>query len=779
MTDLDPDELRRISKTVADIYGDATVRLLEVVKRRMAQGADEPGWAEAKLLEIAGLRADAAEVIAQLEVDAPPALRKAIEDAHRFGAMAAHETATLSPTLKPVTNQRAVEALARETITKVTGTHGGILRSVDDMFRTIIAEVSAPGVVSGSESTGAAVQRALNRFADAGITGFRDKAGRNWRLDTYAEMATRTSAGRAMIDGRVEQYVADGREFVIVSDSPQECKLCRPFEGRGLSISGRGVGTDVGGIRIIATLDEARRAGLQHPNCFPGWVSVSGPAPTAGDRRWYEGDLVVIHTASGIELPVTPNHPILTPRGWVDAGSLDVGDHVIRHSVHGEGRGAAGDDPDEELRPSSISDAFGALWESVEMSTVTVPASPEQFHGDGTVDGEVDVVAPARLLLDDLESSFDEQLSESGLAGVGMRPSTLVGGGPLLEGGLCVFHASNGFVGGSDERFSVGVAHALPPADSGGAPSDASVMAFQQVGDCGLGDTAPGADRRLSFPSRVAGEDFFSRRFVDEERPSSDPGLIESAAHDLLADADGGRDLAHRLAALVAPDQIVNVDRYPWRGHVFNLQTTPGWYAANAIVVHNCTHDLRPVIPGLTRPFQSTETPEPARKAAAVAAKAEAEVKRQDRRAAVAMDPASAREANEKRRNAVRVAERARAQEKAAKVDVEAKTKASVDEFRQQVAQSAKASKVAKSALDRASKASSTTAQGKAARRLKAGLAVAAVVASLADSDDLTESQALQLAVAAERLARGEITDEEYRRLVREITGTDSRGRRR
>lgn len=173
----------------------------------------------------------------------------------------------VSTTLKPVTNQRAVEALARETITKVTRSHGGILRSVDDAFRAVIAEVSAPGVVTGSESTQAAVQRALNRFADRGITGFVDKAGRNWALDTYAEMATRTSAGRAMIDGRIEQYVDDGREFVVVSDSPQECKLCRPFEGKGLSLSGAGVGSEYGGIEIVATLDDARRAGLQHPSC--------------------------------------------------------------------------------------------------------------------------------------------------------------------------------------------------------------------------------------------------------------------------------------------------------------------------------------------------------------------------------------------------------------------------------------------------------------------------------------------------------------------------------
>lgn len=455
MSDLDPDELRRIAKTVSDIYSDSTVRLLEMVKRRMARGINEPGWAEAKLLETVGLRADAAKIIAQLEAEAIPALRKAIEQAHAFGAAGGRETLEVGQTLKPRTNRRAVEVLARETITKVTASHGGILRSVDDIYRTIIAEVSAPGVVSGSESTGAAVQRALNRFADQGITGFVDKAGRNWQLDTYAAMATRTAAGRAMIDGRMETYKADGRKFVIVSNSPEECSMCRPWEGKVLSIDGDGVGAEYGGFRVAGTLAEARSAGLQHPRC---------------------------------------------------------------------------------------------------------------------------------------------------------------------------------------------------------------------------------------------------------------------------------------------------------------------------------THDLRPVIPGLTRPFESTETPEPARKAATVAAKAEAEVKRQDRRAAVSMDPALEREAAAKSANAARVAEKARAQEKAAMVDAEAKTKSSTDELRQQVA---KASKAAKSALDLASKASPTTAQGKAARRLKAGLAVAAVVASLADSDDLTESKELQLAVAAERLARGEITDQEYRRLVREITGTGSRGRRR
>lgn len=634
MTDLDPDELRRISKTVSDIYSDSTVRLLEMVKRRMARGINEPGWAEAKLLETVGLRADAAKIIAQLEAEAIPALRKAIEQAHAFGAAGGRETLEVAKTLKPRTNQRAVEVLARETITRVTASHGGILRSIDDAYRTIIAEVSAPGVVSGSESTGAAVQRALNRFADSGITGFVDRAGRNWQLDTYAEMATRTSAGRAMIDGRIEQYLEDDRQFVIVSDSPEECKLCRPFEGKGLSLTGKGVGSKFGGIDIIATLDEARSKGFQHPNCFPGWVSVSGPTPVGGDRRWYEGDLVVIHTASGVELPVTPNHPILTPRGWVAAGALDVGDHVVRHVGHAEGPVA--DNPHEHLSPTSISDAFGALRESVEMATVTVPASPEQFHGDGSVDGEVDVVAPASLLLDDAQAVLGQDLSETGFAGVNVRAFPLVGDGSGLKLGLCALHASCGVVGGPDKRLPVGGAHTLPPADGGITSPYAGTVAGEQIRDGGLVEPERNGDPVLGLAGPVAGNDQVGRVLVDEELAKLGPGFNETSPYHLLADANGGRDLADRLASVVAPDEVVYVDRYAWSGHVYNLETGEGWYTANAIVVHNCTHDLRPIIPGLTKRYGSTEDPEGDRRRTAEARKT-AEKRRRARRAAVQM----------------------------------------------------------------------------------------------------------------------------------------------
>lgn len=262
---LDPDAIARASKVVSDIYGDAVARMLTQVAKRMARGIDEPGWAEAKLLDLIALRADAQAIVAELAETGPPAVQKAIAEASEAGRTAAARQMRVS--LQPTTNTSAVEALARETVGRLTGTHDGILRSIDDIYRQVVAEVSAPGVVTGTETRIQATQRALDRWAAKGVTGFRDAAGRNWELESYAEMATRTATGRAMIDGRLDEYQSNGRQFVIVSDSPQECSLCRPFEGKGLSLDGTGVGTKVGGIKIVATMRQARREGLFHPNC--------------------------------------------------------------------------------------------------------------------------------------------------------------------------------------------------------------------------------------------------------------------------------------------------------------------------------------------------------------------------------------------------------------------------------------------------------------------------------------------------------------------------------
>lgn len=544
----DPDLALREAKAVADLYGQAVDVLLRKVAARLARGIDEPGWAENKLLEVMDLRHDAQMVVDDLMAGTEQVVGDAVRAGWKAGAG------------QVATNESVVGALVSETVSSVTQIRGGILRATLDIFRTVVAESTGP-TVAGATTRRQAAQASLDRFANRGIGGFVDKAGRRWSIDTYAEMATRTAVGRAQVAGGLQRITDEGGDLVIVSDAPQECKVCRRWEGKVLSVSGSTpTGTRLGGFTVAGTVAQAQAAGLHHPNCFPAEVLVAGPAPELGYRRWYDGHLVIIQTASGVELPVTPNHPVLTPEGWVTAGDLRIGQHVLRYG--GDVEASMGKDPDDVQIPAPIGEVVGSFGEPVEMSTVSVPAAPEQFHGDGTIDGHVEVVGPNGLLGDDDVAGLCDHHRQLALLGGGMGLSPLLTCSPLGEVLIGADHASDGVVGSGDLPGPLVGGHAAP------LP--------------GLGLT------------------------------SSDPGAsdLDPATDGRLGDAEGGRELVLSLSGSISLDEIVHLSRREFSGHVYNLQTVPGWYTAGGIVVHNCRHRLGKFVPGLTQRMTDTADPE-------------------------------------------------------------------------------------------------------------------------------------------------------------------------
>jgi hypothetical protein len=172
-------------------------------------------------------------------------------------ADAAKQAAAVSAT-DPLAGLRAVEALTQETLGNVTATHRGILRATQDAYRSIIAETGQQ-LLLGAQTRLQATQAALDRFAQRGITGFVDKAGRGWSMEAYTEMAMRTGCGRAAVQGHADRLMANGLDLVIVSDAPKECPICRGAEGQVYSLSGTS--------SEYPSLDDARAAGLFHCNC--------------------------------------------------------------------------------------------------------------------------------------------------------------------------------------------------------------------------------------------------------------------------------------------------------------------------------------------------------------------------------------------------------------------------------------------------------------------------------------------------------------------------------
>lgn len=160
-----------------------------------------------------------------------------------------------------------------------------------------------------------------------------------------------------------------------------------------------------------------------HPNCFIAGTIVSGPLAHSSFERPYEGPIVTISTASGDVLTGTPNHPILTPEGWVSLGLLKEGSDIYR-CANIETLPPILSYPDEYQIPSVIEEVLTAP----PMPLLQVPVSPTDFHGDGIAESYVNVVLPYSSLYDYVSrDNTSEHSSQLQLATTRAKSQSLFG----------------------------------------------------------------------------------------------------------------------------------------------------------------------------------------------------------------------------------------------------------------------------------------------------------------------------------------------------------------
>ncbi|MFK0124894.1 phage minor capsid protein [Streptomyces nigra] len=303
-----PDMAEDLAAAVSSLYEQTELALIEKVTKALGEGLDSPLWAELKLAAIGNLRTAIEEIIAVLQVDSAGAIHQALAEAYERGQQAAvAELGALAvgPALaaaEALPAAAAVDRLAAALVAETGPVHARILRTGLDVYRQVIAEATSAPLL-GATTRRQAAARALQRFADRGVTGFVDNRGRAWNLTSYTEMATRSALGRAAVQAHTDRLAAAGIELVVVSDAPEECPRCKPWEGKVLrreGPSGAGVvelehATEddrVVRVRVAGSLPEARAAGLLHPNCrhsvsiyLPG---VTRPRPKPPSRATYE-----------------------------------------------------------------------------------------------------------------------------------------------------------------------------------------------------------------------------------------------------------------------------------------------------------------------------------------------------------------------------------------------------------------------------------------------------------------------------------------------------------
>lgn len=272
--------------------------------------------------------------------------------------------------------------------------------------------------------------------------------------------------------------------------------------------------------------------------CVIGSTHVDWPrqAIEGATRRRHSGTFVKILTTDGHDLTVTPNHPVLTPTGYVPAGLLRPGQKVM-----GTLQPPA---PKVGHVPSSAEEVYGAMCQTRKPERVV--GSRMDFHGDGS-DGEVEVVGTDGYLPTNWpQIERFRQLQKPDLVRLG-------------DGEVALSGASATEI-------------ALVPVSG---PSDGT-LTRSLVGRRGQGAPIGGGHPGETEPVGLTAP-------PDLQAQLSEPGENRRSA-----DSDFPAHLQYALAAGMTVLEIDQVNRYTSHEWVYNLSTSDHWFTGNGIALHNC-----------------------------------------------------------------------------------------------------------------------------------------------------------------------------------------------
>jgi len=284
-------------------------RLLAALARAAGHGMRDPTQA-AQAVMASRMRRAAAQVATELRDRVGPLARQAVAAAARDGTAAAERAIRRVVAARPGLADlylaprghatAAAKAIADDLASKLDQAALRITRFADDAYRAAVADAATRLVLneSGLETPRAAQARAWQTLVRDGVSGFTDRSGRRWNLATYVEMATRTATQRAYNEAHLARMSAAGVRWFTVSHDGRPCPLCAPWEGAVLStgLAGPATAPSVMDGRpvsfiVAATIDQARLAGLFHPNCKHTLLAwLPGDPLNTPPREWAAED---------------------------------------------------------------------------------------------------------------------------------------------------------------------------------------------------------------------------------------------------------------------------------------------------------------------------------------------------------------------------------------------------------------------------------------------------------------------------------------------------------
>lgn len=319
------------------------------------------------------------------------------------------------------------------------------------------------------------------------------------------------------------------------------------------------------GIKWKKRIDKMPKSGAgEEVNCFLSGSDISFISkPLKFYKRFYTGSIVKITGESSFSISVTPNHPILTNRGWVFAKDINKSDKLIKSLLSYDSK-----IPNTEINNDHIvitDNIYNLL--KIAFAFKRVCGVDVKFHGDVT-NKEVEIVSIKSELSDRIKTFANHKIIKNILAPTYFRKS-------LLFNDSSFFHL--------------------------------------------FSSTLLSCNRQVSFP------DLINPLLLSHKTPfvffsfalASDFDILfnKSRPNNISASLKYFRDLIFAYSRIIKSDNLMDIKIYSINGlpfvessitnvihydtseYVYNLETEDSLYLYNGIVNHNCRCVSIPFIP--------------------------------------------------------------------------------------------------------------------------------------------------------------------------------------
>ncbi len=249
------------SKEVEELYHNLTMRMMNNIIRRLKQRGtadliDNPYiWQLEKLNDMHLLTEESVRDISKQTGVAERVFRDVIanegykiyQDSHQQLAQALKTNVKPNPLV-----QDSLNSLAKQTMFELNNLINTTMpKALQNNYKKTL-ESAVASVVSGTKSHEKALSEAVLKMYERGFTAFRDRGGRIWTVERYAQTVIRTTSFRTYREMRERSADELGVDTFYYSTKSSARELCAPLQHQ---IVTKGVARTIKGERVLSLPD--------------------------------------------------------------------------------------------------------------------------------------------------------------------------------------------------------------------------------------------------------------------------------------------------------------------------------------------------------------------------------------------------------------------------------------------------------------------------------------------------------------------------------------------